>query len=95
MTPDQLQELKTELANTVRVVVNGKIEAIDKKLEAHTTLEKAHWEETGEHWKVTREFIDDLTPVRRGLFTINNLNGFLKWLGLPAIGAYIAYHFFK
>lgn len=88
MTKEQHEKLIEEVTHTVRVVVNGKIDTIDKKLGDYIKKD--------ESWKVTVEaFMTSMTPVRDGLHTVQSLNKFFKWLGLPALGAFLFYWFTK
>jgi hypothetical protein len=82
MSPEQHKELIQEVTNTVRVVVNGKIDAINNKLDTHMARAQ-------EHWEVSQTFMKELQPVREGLFTLTSLNKFLKWIGLPLVGVFI------
>lgn len=88
MTKEQLEELKTEVASTVRVVVNGKIDAIDKKFDAYV-MQDMQWKETVD------EFMVELTPVKDGVHAVQSINKFFKWIGLSSIGAVILYWFAK
>ena len=88
MTPTQLEELKTELTSTVRVVVNGKIDCINKKLDEYIVEDSK--------WKVTvDEYMTEMLPVKDGVKVIQLLNKFAKWAGLPALGAIVAYWIIK
>ena len=64
---------------TVERVVNGKILKVQETLDTHIEATNAYWEKT-------KEFMDRLQPVSDGLFTLNSISKFLKWLGLPALG---------
>jgi len=37
----------------------------------------------------------EMLPLKDGIHTLQSLNKFFKWLGLPAIGAIIAYWYIK
>lgn len=88
MTQEQHEKLVEEVTKTVRVVVNGKIDSINTKLDAYI--------EKDLDWKDTVEtFMTGMTPVKDGLHTIQSLNKFFKWLGLPALGALLSYWFTK
>lgn len=88
MTKEQHEKLVEEVTKTVRVVVNGKIDTIDKKLDAYIVSDVS--------WKNTVEaFMQGMTPVKDGLHTVQSINKFFKWLGLPALGAFLFYWFTK
>ena len=88
MTEDQKKELIQEVTNTVRVVVNGKVDDMHKKLDSYIS-EDLKWK--GE----VNTFMEELLPVRDGLITVQLINKFVKWLGLPAIGAFIMWILFN
>ena len=88
MTPEQHDKLIQEVTNTVRVVVNGKIDAIDKKLDAYIVGDMK-WKETVD------EFMVELTPVKDGVHAVQSINKFFKWIGLSSIGAVVLYWFTK
>ncbi len=88
MTKEQHEKLIEEVTHTVRVVVNGKIDSINTKLDVYIKKDL--------DWKDTVEtFMTGMAPVKDGLHTIQSLNKFLKWLGLPALGALLFYWFTK
>lgn len=88
MTPEQLQEIKKEITDTVRVVVNGKIDAMNTKFDVYID-DDMRWKSTVD------EYMKEMAPVKDGLRTIQSLNKFAKWVGLPALGAIVVYWFTK
>ena len=88
MTEDQKNELIQEVTNTVRVVVNGKVDAMHNKLDSYIDKD-SEWKEK------VNTFMEELLPVRDGLITVQLINKFVKWLGLPAIGAFIMWIIFS
>ena len=88
MTPEQLEEVKTEVASTVRVVVNGKILAMSEKFDAYI-VDDMEWKKTVD------SYMNEMKPVKDGLFFVQTLNRFIKWLGIGSIGAIVAYWFMK
>lgn len=42
MTPEQLKILKEEVAKTIKETVNGKIDSMQKGMEAHSALHEQH-----------------------------------------------------
>lgn len=91
MTPDQFQQfLKSNEEATGRAIethVNGKIRNMDAKLDAHIIASQ-------EHWDKSTKFMEELRPVRDGIFTLQSLAKFFKWIGLPSL-AIIAYWLIK
>lgn len=88
MTPEQHQKLIQEVTDTVRVVVNGKIDRIDKKLDEYIDGDM--------HWKTTVDsYMTEMMPLKDGVHAIQTLNRFVKWLGLPALGALVVYWYTK
>lgn len=101
MTPEELNKIITAVEKTIQEKVNGKIDRQHKILEKQNEtmahfIEKvdAHIHLTNERYEVTEKFIQELLPVRDGLQSIQSINKFVKWLGLPAIGAFIMWFFF-
>lgn len=88
MTPEQLEEVKTEVASTVRVVVNGKILAMSEKFDAYI-VDDMEWKKTVD------SYMNEMKPVKDGLFFVQTLNRFIKWLGIGSIGAIVAYWLMK
>lgn len=84
MKPEQLQELKDAITATIQEKVNGKIDRMNTKLDVYIT-DDMRWKETVE------TYMTDMRPVKEGLFAIQSINKFLKWFGLPALGAIVAY----
>lgn len=88
MTPEQLKEIKEEITTTVRTVVNGKIDKMNEKFDVYIDDDM--------RWKGTvDEYMKEMSPVKDGLRTIQSLNKFAKWVGLPAVGALVAYFLTK
>jgi len=79
MTPEQFDEfIKANEESTARAIektVNGKIRVIKDMMEHHITE--------------FQEFKSEMMPIREGIHTVQTLNKFIKWLGFPAIGAFI------
>jgi hypothetical protein len=88
MTPYQLKELKEELASTIRIQVNGKIDKINEKLDNHM-------QSASEHWERSTSFMQEMLPFRDALITVRNMNKFMKWLGIPSLVALVTYWFVK
>jgi hypothetical protein len=95
VTSEQLEELKREVASTVRVVVNGKIDDLSKKVEYNNRITEGVVQQVSGLGSDLKAFKLEMLPVQEGLHTIQSLNRFVKWLGLPALGALIAYWFMK
>jgi hypothetical protein len=98
MTPDDIKKIQ----ETIKKTVNGKIDHQHKILEAqnevlHSLTIKLdeHIISAHSHWETSERFMKDLLPVHDGLISIQSLNKFIKWLGLPAIGAGIMWLFFN
>lgn len=92
MTPEQfklfVESNERVTAQAIDKYVNGKIDSMTRKLDAHVVS-------SNQHWEVSNKFMKELMPVRDGLLTIQNINKVVKWLGLPAFGAILAYWFVK
>lgn len=88
MTPEQLEDVKTEVASTVCVVVNGKILAMSEKFDAYI-VDDMEWKKTVD------SYMNEMKPVKDGLFFVQTLNRFIKWLGIGSIGAIVAYWLMK
>ncbi len=92
MTPEQFQLfLKSNEEATARAIekhVNGKIRFLDEKFSVHMKKAETHWEKSN-------KFMEELKPARDGIMTMQSLNRFFKWLGLPALGATVAYWILK
>jgi len=84
MTKEQLEELKEALTITIQEKVNGKIDRMNTKFDTYIDDDM--------RWKKTVDSaLTELLPVREGLIMAQTLNKFLKWVGLPAIGALLFY----
>lgn len=84
----QLKELKDSINATIQEKVNGKIDRINETFQVYIDDDM--------RWKKTVDtFMVELLPVKEGLIMAQTLNKFLKWIGLPAIGALIFYWFSK
>lgn len=73
---------------TVEKVVNGKIKLVQDTLDKHIIT-------SNEHWLATQTFMQNLKPVSDGLFTLQSLNKFVKWLSFPSLIAFLAWLFNK
>jgi len=84
VTEAVIEAVERVVPPTVERVVNGKISKVQETLELHI-------ETSREHWETTQTFMQNLQPVRDGLFTIQSLTKFIKWLGIPlaVIGAWL------
>jgi hypothetical protein len=92
MTPDQIKKLKDELVEAteqvVKLTVNGKIDKISTRLEEYIN-EDSEWKGDVE------EYMGEMRPLKEGIHAIQTINKFIKWLGLPALGAIVAYWVIK
>ena len=71
---------------TVERVVNGKINKVQKTIDDHIA-----WEEEN-HLKM-QSFMEALMPVKEGVQTIQTINKFLKWVGIPSLIAALYWFF--
>ena len=69
-------------AEAIERTVNGKIRVIGEKLDNHIVASR-------EHWQKSTKFMEELQPVREGLSTLQVLNKFFKWIGLPSIAVIV------
>lgn len=88
MTKEQHEELIREVTNTVRVVVNGKIDSLDKKIDTYVSGD-LKWKETVD------TFMGELMPIKEGMRALQYINKFFKWVGFPAVGVTVFYWMFK
>lgn len=88
MTPAQIEELKLAITTVIQEKVNGKIDRINTKFDVYID-DDMRWKETVE------KYMADMRPVKDGLFAIQSINRFLKWLGLSSLGAIVAYWIMK
>lgn len=84
MKPEQLQELKDAITITIQEKVNGKIDRMNTKLDVYISDDM--------RWKDGVDiYMTEMRPVKDGVHAIQTMNRFVKWLGLPALGALVAY----
>lgn len=84
MTPEQLEEIKEAITITIQEKVNGKIDRMNTKLDVYISDDM--------RWKTgVEEYMTDMRPLKDGVQMIQTMNRFVKWLGLPAIGALLYY----
>lgn len=85
MTPEQIDELKEHVAETVKTVVNGKIDRLNLKLDNYIDSDMV--------WK------EEYTPYIKGLANISGSAKIIVWIALgisACIGAFIGIkEFFK
>lgn len=85
MSPTQLEEIKTELTSTIRVVVNGKINNLQATLDDHIQGELAYKQAVLDH-------IQTMQPVIEALGTVQSGRKFLLWVApLAVIGSIITW----
>lgn len=86
MTPEQLETFikanEKSTAEAIERTVNGKIRVIGEKLDNHIVASREHWEKS-------TKFMEELQPVREGLSTLQMLNKFFKWVGLPSVAVIV------
>lgn len=73
MTPDDLDILKEHIVTVIKSTVNGKIDAIEKKIDQHNFKHEADLVEIKEHIAETKPVIE----AYKGLNTAGNL---VKWI---------------
>jgi hypothetical protein len=84
LTDKQIHELKSFLNEVIQEKVNGKIDKINETFQVYIDDDM--------RWKKTVDTaLGELLPVREGLIMAQTLNKFLKWIGLPTIGALLFY----
>ena len=88
MKPEQLEAIRQEITTTIKLVVNGKIDRITEKLDNHMDSAQSHWEKSN-------SFMTEMVPLQDALHTVQSLNKFIKWLGIPSLLAFITYLFVK
>lgn len=84
MTKEQLDEIKDAITITIQEKVNGKIDRMNTKLDVYIS-DDMRWKESVD------TYMTDMRPVKDGVHAIQTMNRFVKWLGLPALGAMMAY----
>jgi len=93
MYPEALTKAVTDAVDVAVGVainkhVNGHIRDMNQKLDDHMKLACVHW-------KTSNAFMERMAPVDQGVTWLKTTNSFLKWLGLPALGAFLYYWFYK
>jgi hypothetical protein len=73
MSPEQLEALTREVTNTVRVVVNGKIDKMSQILTDHI-------EEETVNKMIIKDHINAMQPVIETIHTFRNLRTFVVWI---------------
>lgn len=76
MNSEDKQDIIDAVAKTVRIVVNGKIDKINDKLDQHMESSNLHWQKTVSH-------MDEMAPLLDALRLVQSLQKFFKWIGLP------------
>lgn len=99
MTPEQFQQFliqnEKSTGEAIEKFVNGKIRAVDVKIEEIKDWTVNHAEGERAFQMRVEEYMVEMLPLKDGIHTLQSLNKFFKWLGLPAIGAIIAYWYIK
>lgn len=99
MTPEQFQQFliqnEKSTGEAVEKFVNGKIRAVDAKVEEIKNWTVHHAEGERAFQRRVEDYMVEMLPVKDGIHTIQSINKFLKWLGLPALGALVAYFITK
>ena len=84
--------LEKTLPSTIQIIVNGKIDKIQKTLDENAERQTQDrlmltnhikWEE--EYHNRINQFMDEMLPIKDGLHTVQKINTFLKWVGIPSL----------
>ncbi len=99
MTPEQFQQFliqnERSTGEAIEKFVNGKIRAVDAKVEEIKDWTINHAEGERAFQRRVEDYMVEMLPVKDGVHTIQSINKFLRWLGLPALGALIAWLYIK
>lgn len=94
---EQLNQLTAALAANTELTeqMANHVSGLGSDLKAFK-IEDAKWKTDDFKWKGSvNVFMEEMSPVKDGLHTFQSINKFIKWLGFPAIGAFIAWLFMK
>lgn len=89
MNPNDILRIEETVKVSIEKYVNGHIRDIDAKLEAMKSAQVKHVETTDAYRTEVYAFMSRMEPYDKGLITVNNLRGFGRWLGYPALGAFL------
>lgn len=99
MTPEQFQQFliqnEKSTGEAIEKFVNGKIRAVDAKVEEIKDWTIHHAEGERAFQRRVEDYMVEMLPVKDGVHAVQSINRFLKWFGMTGIGAYLTYYLFK
>lgn len=72
LATDILRKMKDEVAESVRIQINGKLKAISAILEEQTLTMNEHFDKSNTHMDKDKEWKDTYTPYIKGLASISD-----------------------
>jgi hypothetical protein len=75
--------------------IGEQVQILAQKIDHNTKITENVIQQVSGIGSDLKAFKIEMLPVQDGLRTIQSLNKFIKWLGLPAIGALISYWLLK
>ena len=80
MTPDQIEKIQETIRETIEVKVNGRIEALHRKVDDHNERHEADMSRFNEHVK-------KMEPILEAYTGAGALGSLIKWLGGVVVSA--------
>lgn len=80
MTPDYFDQFLERIETTIDKKVNGKIDRLEKKLEAHNERHEAHFAEVKSYMEKTDKHIEETKPIIEAYRGVNTVGNLVKWV---------------